>query len=177
MRAVVQRVKWAQVEVGRSIAARIERGLLVYVGVCTGDDLLDAKWLGEKVANLRIFEDDNGRLNLSVQDAGGSILAISNFTLAGDARRGRRPSFTEAAAPEQAEPLHEAFVQAARAAGATVETGVFGAHMSVASVADGPVNIILDSRPADAPAGHAADNSPAATACNKGDNRPADAAE
>jgi len=153
VRAIVQRVRWAQVEVGRSIAARIERGLLVYVGVCMGDGESDAEWLGEKVANLRVFEDGQGKLNLSVQDVRGGILAVPNFTLAGDARRGRRPSFTDAAAPAQAEPLHDAFVRAARRRGAAVETGVFGAHMLIASQADGPVNIILDSRHADGPAG------------------------
>ncbi len=153
MRAIVQRVRWAQVEVGRSIAARIERGLLVYVGVCAGDGESDAEWLGEKVANLRVFEDGQGKVNISVQDAGGGVLAVPNFTLVGDARRGRRPSFTDVAPPAQAEPLHDAFVRAARRRGAAVETGVFGAHMLIASQADGPVNIVLDSRHADGPAG------------------------
>ena len=151
MRAVVQRVNWAQVEVGRSVVARIERGLLVYVGVCTADGEADARWLGEKVANLRVFADNAGKLNVSVRDAAGGILAVSNFTLAGDARRGRRPSFTDAAPPAQAEPLHEAFVAAARSQHVAVETGVFGAEMLITSQADGPVNIILDSRHPDAP--------------------------
>ena len=150
MRAVLQRVKWAQVEVGPKVVARIERGLVVYVGVGVEDDESDAKWLAEKVANLRIFDDRQGKLNLSVRDAGGGILAISNFTLMGDGRRGRRPSFVAAARPEQAAPLHEAFVKAARQQGMPVEVGVFGTHMYVASQADGPVNIVLDS-PSTAP--------------------------
>lgn len=150
MRAILQRVKWAQVEVGLEVVSRVEYGLVVYVGVAADDDQSDAQWLGEKVANLRIFDDADGKMNLSVQDVGGKILAVSNFTLMGDGRRGRRPSFTAAAKPDHAEPLHQAFLQAARERGAAVETGVFGADMLITSQAVGPVNIILDSREPDA---------------------------
>ncbi|MCY2930586.1 MAG: D-aminoacyl-tRNA deacylase [Planctomycetota bacterium] len=144
MKAVVQRVAWAQVEVEGRLVGRIERGLLVYVGVGEGDDAAAPAKLAEKVAFLRIFEDGEGKLNLSVKDIGGGVLGIPNFTLLGDARRGRRPDFTGAARPEQAQPLYEAFLAALRQAGCTVAGGQFRAHMDIRSQADGPINILLE---------------------------------
>ncbi|MCY2926990.1 MAG: D-aminoacyl-tRNA deacylase [Planctomycetota bacterium] len=144
MKAVVQRVAWAQVEVAGEIVGRIERGLLVYAGVAEGDEASGALKLAEKIAGLRIFEDSDGKLNLSVNDVGGGVLAIPNFTLLGDARRGRRPDFTGAARPEQAQPLYEAFLAALRQAGCIVAAGQFRAHMDITSQADGPINILLE---------------------------------
>jgi D-tyrosyl-tRNA(Tyr) deacylase len=144
MKAVVQRVRWAEVEVEGRVVGRIERGLLVYAGVAVGDTLQEARRLADKVANLRIFEDDAGKLNLSVQDARGGVLAVSNFTLLADARKGRRPAFVGAAGQEAAGPIFDGFVAALRAAGLNVGQGVFGATMHIRSEADGPVNILLD---------------------------------
>ena len=145
MRALVQRVAWAEVEVdGRSVG-RIGKGLLVYVAVGVEDTPEDADWLAEKVANLRIFEDAQGKLNISVQDARGGVLAVSSFTLLADARKGRRPAFVAAAGFEQARPIHEVFVEGLRRRGVAVETGVFGAKMAIRSQAAGPVNVIIDS--------------------------------
>jgi D-tyrosyl-tRNA(Tyr) deacylase len=144
MKAVVQRVRWAEVEVEGRVVGRIERGLLVYAGVAVGDTLQEARRLADKVANLRIFQDDAGKLNLSVQDARGGVLAVSNFTLLADARKGRRPAFVGAAGQEVAGPIFDGFVAALRAAGLTVGQGVFGATMHIRSEADGPVNILLD---------------------------------
>jgi len=145
MRAVIQRVHWAQVEVQGQVVGRIEQGLLVYVGIGVADSHADAQWLAEKTAHLRVFPDSQGRLNVSVQDARGGVLAISNFTLMGDARKGRRPSFDAAAPAEKAGPLHEAFLEHLRQNGCAVATGVFGAEMIIRSAAAGPVNIIIDS--------------------------------
>ena len=145
MRAVVQRVAWAEVEVDGRVVGRIGKGLLVYVGVGVDDGPAEADWLAGKLAGLRIFTDREGKLNLSVKAVGGAVLAISNFTLLADARKGRRPAFTAAAAAEQAEPVHEAFLAALRQQGVDVQTGVFGAKMAIRSQADGPVNIIVDS--------------------------------
>ena len=147
MRALVQRVDWAEVEVQGRRVGRIERGLLVYVGVGREDAAVDAEWLAEKVAGLRIFQDEEGKLNRSVQDVRGDVLAVPNFTLLADARKGRRPAFAAAAGFEEARGLHEAFVAALRARGVCVETGVFGATMAVRSQAAGPVNIVIDSPP------------------------------
>lgn len=147
MRAVIQRVAWAQVEVEGRIVGGIEKGLLVYVGVATDDSGEDARWLAGKVANLRIFEDDQGKLNLSVQDARGGVLAVPNFTLLADARRGRRPALVGAAPGEQAEPIHQAFLAALRQQGLEVAGGVFGARMIVRSENVGPVNIVLETPP------------------------------
>lgn len=144
MKAVVQRVAWGEVEVEGEIVGRVERGLVVYVGVAEGDEAFRAVTLAEKIAGLRIFEDEGGKLNLSVNDVGGGVLAIPNFTLLGDARRGRRPDFTGAARPEQAQPLYEAFLAALRQAGCTVAAGRFRAHMDITSQADGPINILLE---------------------------------
>ncbi len=139
MRAVVQRVASASVTVEGSRVASIGRGLVVLLGVRVGDDEAAADRLARKVHALRIFEDDSGRMNLSVSDAGGEILCVSNFTLYGDARKGNRPSFVEAAAPDLAEPLYERVRSALGAAG-----GVFGARMAVTLVNDGPVTLLID---------------------------------
>jgi len=144
MRALVQRVHWAQVEVDSRLVGRIEAGLLVYVGIGGDDKPADAEKLAEKVATLRIFPDQQGKLNLSVRDARGGILAVPNFTLMADASSGRRPSFSGAAAGEQARPLYETFVEALRRAGCATAEGVFGAEMKIRSEADGPVNIVID---------------------------------
>jgi D-aminoacyl-tRNA deacylase len=144
MRALVQRVHWAEVEVAGVIVGQIGHGLLVYAGIAPADTPADARNLAQKVVNLRIFGDDAGKLNLSVQDARGGVLAISNFTLLADARKGRRPEFSSAASGAVARPLHEEFVAALERGGVFVAGGVFGADMAVRSSADGPVNIIMD---------------------------------
>ena len=144
MRALVQRVAEAAVEVDGRTVGRIGEGLLVYVGVAVGDTVRQAEWLAEKVAHLRIFRDEQEKLNRSVLDVGGEVLAVSNFTLLADARKGRRPAFVAAAGYEQARPVDEAFVEALRASGVAVATGSFGASMAVFSEGDGPVNIIID---------------------------------
>ncbi|MBP7094917.1 MAG: D-tyrosyl-tRNA(Tyr) deacylase [Spirochaetia bacterium] len=146
MRAVVQRVSDASVTVdGRAVGA-IEGGLLVYVGAGKEDGPEDAAWLAGKVANLRVFEDDSGLMNRSALDSGGAALTVSQFTLFADARKGRRPSYSDAAEPEVAKPLFEAFVAALKETGLRVETGEFGASMRVAYVNEGPVTILLDSK-------------------------------
>lgn len=146
MRAVVQRVRRAAVVIeGESVAA-IERGLLVLLGVAATDTPADVQWLAEKTAHLRIFNDAAGKMNLSVADAGGALLVVSQFTLHGDCRKGRRPSFIAAAPPEVAVPLYEAFVNALRALGLPVQTGRFGAMMQVELVNDGPVTLLLDTK-------------------------------
>lgn len=139
MRAVVQRVSGAAVNVGGDEVARIGRGLLVLLGVRDGDTEDDADRLARKLRALRVFEDDEGRMNLSVRDVGGEILCVSNFTVYGDARKGNRPSFVEAAPPELAEPLYERVRQALGARG-----GRFGARMAVELTNDGPVTLVLD---------------------------------
>jgi D-aminoacyl-tRNA deacylase len=144
MRAVVQRVTSARVVVGDSVPGQIGRGLLVLLGVTHEDTVADAKFLAGKVAGLRIFEDREGRMNLGAADVSGALLVVSQFTLYGDCRKGRRPSFDAAAKPERAEALYEAFVSEARALGLPVHTGVFQAHMTVELVNDGPVTLILD---------------------------------
>ncbi|MEX2219147.1 MAG: D-aminoacyl-tRNA deacylase [Phycisphaerales bacterium] len=146
MRAVVQRVSRAAVEVGGREAAAIGRGLLALVGIEEGDTEADAAWLAQKLAHLRIFEDDGGKMNLSVKDVAGSLLLVPNFTVAGNARKGRRPGFDRAMRPELAEPLFARLVAGAQSHGPPVRTGVFRAHMLVSLVNDGPVTIWLDSR-------------------------------
>jgi D-tyrosyl-tRNA(Tyr) deacylase len=146
MRAVVQRVKEAQVAVDGAVVGRIGRGLLVLLGVSVGDVPADGVSMAEKVANLRIFDDEKGQMNRSVLDVAGGLLVVSQFTLLGDARRGRRPSYIEAAPPEEANRLYEGFVAEARRLGLRVETGVFRAMMDVSLVNEGPVTILLDSR-------------------------------
>ena len=144
MRAVLQRVSWARVIVDDGLAGQCRTGLLVYVGIFAGDEAPDAEKLADKIAGLRIFEDEYGKMNHNVRDVRGDILAIPNFTLAADTRKGRRPSFDSAARPTEARELFEAFVAALEARGCPVETGRFGAHMTIESEADGPVNVILD---------------------------------
>ncbi|HEX8719788.1 MAG TPA: D-aminoacyl-tRNA deacylase [Pyrinomonadaceae bacterium] len=146
MRAVLQRVTRAAVRVGGETVGEIGPGLVVLLGVARDDADADARYLVEKVLNLRIFDDAEGRMNLPLAGAGGALLVISQFTLYGDVRRGRRPSWVEAAPPETAERLYEFFVAEARAAGARVETGSFRRMMEVELVNDGPVTILLDSR-------------------------------
>src|SRR5438067_2997338 len=145
MRAVVQRVSRAQVTVNGEITGRIGRGLLVLLGVSTSDAETDAEYLAAKIAGLRIFEDKDGKMNLSVTEAGGAILAVSQFTLYGDTRGGRRPSFIAAARPEQARKLYEHFIARVRAAGLACENGRFQEMMQVELENDGPVTILLDS--------------------------------
>jgi len=145
MRALVQRVASAQVQVEGSNVGQIGRGLLVYVGVAAGDRGADAEALAGKLAHLRIFDDERGRLNRSVLDVGGTVLVVPNFTLCADTRQGRRPSFDSSARGEQARAIYDLFVAAMSKAGCVVEQGRFGAAMSIFSVADGPVNVILDS--------------------------------
>ena len=145
MRAVVQRVSRAKVTVNGSITGEIGLGLLVLLGVGRDDGEADAVYLAEKIAGLRIFEDEAGKMNRSVEDAGGSVLAVSQFTLYGDVRRGKRPSFDDAAPPEQARRLYEFFVHRIQAAGLRCETGRFQEMMQVELVNEGPVTILLDS--------------------------------
>ncbi len=145
MRAVVQRVSRAKVTVDGEVTGEIGHGLLVLLGVGQGDTRADADYLAEKTIGLRIFEDAGGKMNLSVVDIGGSILAVSQFTLYGDVRRGKRPSFDAAALPQQARELYEYFVETIRAAGLRCETGRFQEMMQVELVNEGPVTILLDS--------------------------------
>jgi D-tyrosyl-tRNA(Tyr) deacylase len=145
MRAVVQRVSRAQVTVNGEMAGEIGLGLLVLLGVGRDDTEDDATYLAEKIAGLRVFEDAQGKMNRSVRDAGGSVLAVSQFTLYGDVRRGKRPSFDAAAPPEKARLLYEFFVEQIRAAGLRCETGRFQEMMKVELVNEGPVTILLDS--------------------------------
>jgi D-tyrosyl-tRNA(Tyr) deacylase len=145
MRAVVQRVREATVTVGASTVAAIGPGLLVFVGVGRGDGLDDASYVAGKVRDLRIFEDVQGRMNLSVGDTGGAVLVVSQFTLQADVRKGRRPSFDDAAPAAEARALYERVVDQLRAAGLRVETGEFQTVMQVSLVNDGPVTILLDS--------------------------------
>lgn len=144
MRAVVQRVQSARVTAGGCVAGDIGPGLLVLLGVTHSDTAADARFLAGKVAGLRIFEDPAGRMNLSAADVSGSLLVVSQFTLYGDCRKGRRPSFDAAARPEEAQTLYDTFVAETRALGLPVATGVFQAHMQVELVNDGPVTLILD---------------------------------
>jgi D-tyrosyl-tRNA(Tyr) deacylase len=146
MRAVLQRVTRASVRVGGETVGEIAGGLVVLLGVARDDAEGDARYLVEKIANLRIFDDAEGRMNVSVAEANGALLVVSQFTLYGDVRRGRRPSWIEAAPPEVAEKLYEFFVGEARGAGLHVETGSFRKMMEVELVNDGPVTILLDSR-------------------------------
>ena len=145
MRAVVQRVSRAKVTVNGWTAGEIGRGLLVLLGVGQQDTEADAAYLAEKISGLRIFEDDDAKMNRSVRDVGGSVLVVSQFTLYGDVRRGKRPSFDEAAPPELARRLYELFVQKIQAAGLRCETGRFQEMMQVELVNEGPVTILLDS--------------------------------
>ncbi|MBI3208137.1 MAG: D-tyrosyl-tRNA(Tyr) deacylase [Candidatus Solibacter usitatus] len=145
MRAVIQRVSRASVAVGGVVTGEIERGILVLLGVAKGDKEPDADYLAEKIGGLRIFPDAAGKMNLSVTDVGGGLLVVSQFTLMGDCRKGRRPSFDPAAAPEDAITLYNYFVQVVREKGIPVATGVFQAHMDVELVNDGPVTFVMES--------------------------------
>jgi D-aminoacyl-tRNA deacylase len=146
MRAVVQRVTRASVTVENEITGEINQGLVVFLGVARDDSPNDAEYLASKIASLRIFDDAEGKMNLSLKDIGGGMLVISQFTLYGDVRRGLRPSWIDAAAPELAEPLYEFFIAQVKRALSEVATGRFGAEMQVDLVNDGPVTILLDSR-------------------------------
>jgi D-tyrosyl-tRNA(Tyr) deacylase len=146
MRAVVQRVSQARVSVGTKTAGAIERGFLVLLGVAVSDTKEDALALAHKIGSLRVFEDDQGKMNLALADVGGAMLVVSQFTLLGDCRKGRRPSFDQAARPELARELYAEFVAAVRASGIPVETGRFQEHMLVELTNDGPVTLLLDSR-------------------------------
>jgi len=145
MRAVIQRVSRAKVEVAGGVTGEIDRGLLVYLGVGNEDTDKDAEFIAEKLVHLRIFADAKGKMNLSVGDVGGKILLVSQFTLYGDCRKGRRPGFDGAGEPEKAEGLYEHTVDSIRQRGIEVAMGIFAAHMEVTSVNDGPVTFILDS--------------------------------
>jgi len=146
MRAVLQRVSEARVRVNGEIVGEIGRGLLVLLGVGQGDGEADARFLTEKTAGLRIFEDAQGKMNLSVEDIAGAVLVVSQFTLYGDCRQGRRPGFSAAAPPELADALYRQFVEGLRKRGLPVATGIFQAEMAVELVNDGPVTLLLDSR-------------------------------
>jgi D-tyrosyl-tRNA(Tyr) deacylase len=146
MRAVLQRVSRARVRVGDEVTGEIGRGLLVLLGVAQGDTAEQARWLAEKVVGLRLFQDDEGKMNRDVTEAGGAVLVVSQFTLYGDCRKGRRPSFIDAAPPETAIPLYETFIEAVRALGVPVATGRFGAMMDVELINAGPVTLIVDSK-------------------------------
>jgi D-tyrosyl-tRNA(Tyr) deacylase len=144
MKAVVQRVSGARVRVGEDVAGEIGPGLCVLLGVARGDDAAGASRLAEKIARLRVFENDEGRFDRSLLDVRGEALVVSQFTLIADTAKGTRPSFTEAARPDDAEPLYEAFCEALRELGVHVQTGVFGARMALELVNDGPVTIVLE---------------------------------
>ena len=146
MRAVLQRVSRADVTVGGACIGKIEQGLLVLLGVEQGDNESDLDYIVSKVCGMRIFEDDEGKMNRSVEDVGGSILVVSQFTLMGDARKGRRPSFVKAGSPSDAKALYEKTVEKFRASGIPIETGEYQAEMQVSLVNDGPVTILLDSK-------------------------------
>jgi D-tyrosyl-tRNA(Tyr) deacylase len=146
MRAVVQRVKEAVVKVEGKVTGSIHGGFLVYLGVGVEDGEPDAEYLSEKIAGLRVIEDEGGKMNLSLVQGKGSLLVVSQFTLYGDCRRGKRPSFSEAAPPAKAEALYQCFIQKSRDRGLRVETGIFQAMMEVFSINDGPVTLLLDSR-------------------------------
>ena len=146
MRAVVQRVKEASVEVNETRVSSIAAGFLVYLGVQKTDELADVQYVCEKIVGLRVFEDSDGKMNLPIDEVGGSLLLVSQFTLYGDCRKGRRPSFSDAAPPEKAKVLYELVATQCRAKGIKVEIGVFREMMKVYSINDGPVTLLLDSR-------------------------------
>lgn len=145
MRVVIQRVLEAAVKIDDKVVGRIGKGLLVYLSVGKGDTVTDAEFIADKLVNLRIFADQNGKMNLSVLDTNGQILIVSNFTLHGDCRKGRRPGFDAATEPILAQQLYEKVIELVGKSGITVEKGVFGAYMHVSSINDGPVTFLLDS--------------------------------
>ena len=146
MKAILQRVTEASVEVDGRVVGKIHSGLMVLLGVAKGDQDLDARFVVDKIRDLRIFSDDHGKMNRSLTDVGGAVLLVSQFTLLGRTSNGRRPSFDDAAPPDQAKQLYEQVAQGLREGGTAVETGVFAAHMQVALVNDGPVTFMVDSR-------------------------------
>jgi D-tyrosyl-tRNA(Tyr) deacylase len=146
MRILLQRVSEASVKIEGKINGQIEQGLLLLVGICAEDSQEDIDWLIQKIVNMRIFSDENGKMNLSIQDIQGSILVISQFTLHASTKKGNRPSFIDAARPEIAIPLYNLFIQKLQSSDLKVETGIFGADMKVSLVNDGPVTISLDSK-------------------------------
>jgi len=145
MRAVMQRVLQAEVKIGAESVARIDKGMLIYLSIGKQDCLKDAEYVAEKMVNLRMFEDEAGKINRSVLDVGGQLLLVSNFTLHGDCRKGRRPSFDAAAEPAVAQQLYEKVIELIAQQGVGVEKGVFGEYMHVSSINDGPVTFLLDS--------------------------------
>jgi len=145
MRAVIQRVKESAVEIDNEIIGEIGKGLLVLLGVARGDNSRDAEYLVDKVANLRIFEDEKGKMNRSLLETGGEMLVVSQFTLLGDSRKGRRPSYVNAAGPEKANELYEYFIKKTREKRISTKTGLFGAMMAVSLINDGPVTLVIDS--------------------------------
>jgi D-tyrosyl-tRNA(Tyr) deacylase len=145
MRAVIQRVLQAEVTVGGQKVGKIDHGLLIYLGIGKEDSVEDARFIADKLVNLRIFADDDRKMNLSVKDVGGVILLVSNFTLHGDCRKGRRPGFDDAAGPESAQQLYEKVIELITEQGINVEKGAFGEYMHVTSINDGPVTFLLDS--------------------------------
>jgi D-tyrosyl-tRNA(Tyr) deacylase len=146
LKVVLQRSLEAKVEVNGEVTGQIEKGLVLLVGITHEDSEEDVRYVAEKVANLRLFEDESGKMNLSIFEAGGSILSVSQFTLYGDTRKGRRPSFSEAAKPDIAKPLWDLFNEELRNLNLHVETGVFGAMMDVSLTNDGPVTLIVESK-------------------------------
>lgn len=146
MKALIQRISSARVRIADEITGEVGRGLLVFLGIGRGDQEATLDFLADKIVNLRIFEDEQGKMNLSLADVGGEILVVSQFTLYADCRKGRRPNFMEAAPPEISEGMYERFIAVLRAKGLTVATGRFGADMAVELVNDGPVTIMLDSK-------------------------------
>ena len=151
MRVVLQRVAEASVKVDGQVTGAIEEGFLLLVGLATGDGDEELRWMADKIAGLRLFRDDEGRMNRDLKEVGGACLAVSQFTLLGDARKGRRPSFVGAMAPEEASPAFDRFVALLAERVGPVATGVFGAHMEVRLLNDGPVTLVLERTPADRP--------------------------
>ncbi|GLI58202.1 D-aminoacyl-tRNA deacylase [Propionigenium maris DSM 9537] len=145
MKSVIQRVSQASVTIDNVVVGEIQKGFMILLGITHTDTEKDVKWMVDKITGLRVFEDENGKMNLSLEDVGGELLIVSQFTLYGDARKGRRPSFIDAARPEKAIPLYEKFVEMAREKGVKVATGEFGADMKVSLINDGPVTLIVDS--------------------------------
>lgn len=145
MKSVIQRVSEASVTIDGVVHGEIKKGFLVLLGITHSDTEKDVKWMVDKISGLRVFEDEDGKMNLSLEDVKGELLIVSQFTLYGDAKKGRRPSFIEAARPEKAIPLYEKFIELAKSKNITVATGEFGADMKVSLLNDGPVTLIIDS--------------------------------